>query len=140
MVGGMAGIGASIGTGTGALEWVEIVTCGKAQRRYSDEKKVQLVTETFQPGKTVTGVLRRHGIRDGEVDGVRAPVDGDVEEASDRVRWPVCRRPLATPRRSASGTCADAYRALHHGSDGAATAQVRAEAASSWLAAACAAA
>lgn len=62
MVRGMAGIGASTGAGTGGLERVEIVTRGEARRSYSDEEKVRLVTETFQPGETVTGVSRRHGI------------------------------------------------------------------------------
>jgi transposase len=58
----MSGTGASTGAGAGASERVEIVTRGEGRRSFSAEEKVRLVAETFQPGETVTGVSRRHGI------------------------------------------------------------------------------
>ncbi len=62
MARGMAGTDASTGAGTGASERVEIVTRGERRRSFSPEEKVRLVSETFQPGETVTTVSRRHGI------------------------------------------------------------------------------
>lgn len=62
MARGMAGTDASTGAGTGASEWVEIVTRGERRRSFSAEEKVRLVAETFQPGETVTAVSRRHGV------------------------------------------------------------------------------
>src|SRR5215207_7860711 len=35
---------------------------GQARRRWSDEDKRRLVTETLAPGATVHGVARRHGV------------------------------------------------------------------------------
>jgi transposase len=35
---------------------------GQARRRWTDEEKRRLVTETFVPGATVHGIARRHGI------------------------------------------------------------------------------
>jgi transposase len=61
MARGVAGTGASTGAGTAAPERVEIITRGE-RRSYSAEEKVRLVSETFQPGETVTAVSRRHGI------------------------------------------------------------------------------
>ena len=62
MARGMAGIGASTGADTGGFERVEIVSRGAGRRSFSAETKVRLVTETFQPGATVTAVSLRHGI------------------------------------------------------------------------------
>ena len=78
MVREMAGIGVSTGAGTVASERVEIVTRSEARRRYSDEEKVRLVTETFQPGETVTGVSRRHGICTSQLHRWRRTARGEV--------------------------------------------------------------
>ena len=62
MARGVAGTDASTGAGTGASGRVEIVTRGERRQSFSAEEKVRLVSETFQPGETVTTVSRRHGI------------------------------------------------------------------------------
>ena len=62
MTKGVAGPGASIGSGTVALERVEIVTRREGRRSFSADDKVRLVAETFRPGETVTTVSQRHGI------------------------------------------------------------------------------
>lgn len=38
------------------------IILGKARRRWSDEEKRALVTETFRPGGSVSGVARHHGV------------------------------------------------------------------------------
>jgi transposase len=38
------------------------VTRPEARRVYTPEEKVRLVAETHQPGETVQGVSRRHGV------------------------------------------------------------------------------
>lgn len=38
------------------------IILGKERRRWSDEAKRSMVAETDQPGETVTGVARRHGV------------------------------------------------------------------------------
>lgn len=62
----VAGHNGSTGAGTGAAarssERVEIVTRPEARRVYTAEEKVRLVAETLQPGETVQGVSRRHGV------------------------------------------------------------------------------
>ncbi len=62
----VAGPGGSTGASTGAAtrlpERVEIVTRPEARRVYTPEEKVRLVAETHQPGETVQGVSRRHGV------------------------------------------------------------------------------
>lgn len=56
------GTGASTGAATRPPERVEIVTRPEARRVYTPEDKVRLVAETYQPGETVEGVSRRHGV------------------------------------------------------------------------------
>jgi transposase len=62
----VAGHNGSTGAGTSAAtrssERIEIVTRPEARRVYTAEEKVRLVTETLQPGETVQGVSRRHGV------------------------------------------------------------------------------
>ena len=38
------------------------IILGKARRRWSDEEKRALVAQTFEPGGSVSGVARRHGV------------------------------------------------------------------------------
>jgi transposase len=47
------------------------VYAGMGRRRWPDELKVQIVTESFQPGAVVTDIARRHGCRPQQVHGWR---------------------------------------------------------------------
>ena len=68
---------------TGAPQRIEVITGHERRRHYSDEDKARLVAEAAEPGQSVHGVARRHGVcssllyrwrRDGAVEIVACPV------------------------------------------------------------------
>ena len=47
---------------TGAPQRIEVITGHERRRHYSDEDKARLVAEAAEPGQSVHGVARRHGV------------------------------------------------------------------------------
>lgn len=43
-------------------ETIEVITSVQRRRRWSASEKARIVNETYQPGSSVSGVARRHGI------------------------------------------------------------------------------
>lgn len=42
------------------LERLEVVEAGR-RRRWSDDKKLRIVTESFEPPRAISSIVRRHG-------------------------------------------------------------------------------
>src|SRR5690242_17876744 len=72
----VAGISASIGAGTDAMERVEIVTRGEGRWSYLPEEKARLLAETAAPGAKVSDVALRHGICASLLHRWRRPAEG----------------------------------------------------------------
>lgn len=45
------------------VEFLPYGSTGRSRRRWSDALKAQLVAETLEPGATIAGIARRHGMR-----------------------------------------------------------------------------
>jgi transposase len=68
---------------------VEVITGVARRRRFTTEQKLAVVSETMQPGLSISYVARRHGLSPSLVFRWRRPMSKGGKEASSTVCWAV---------------------------------------------------
>jgi len=68
---------------------VEVITGKERRRRWSNEEKVRLASETFEPGATVAQVARLHGVAESCLYAWRKQFAGDVAAEPETAERPL---------------------------------------------------